>query len=77
MHTTWLCCQHNSGEVLGRVLSTQVEEAFAALPDTMVVLLVPCAVLLLQAGQAEVLIDRLPGMPDGVDESPRGGYCKC
>lgn len=26
------------------------------------------------AGQSEVLIDRLPGMPDGVDASPRGGY---
>lgn len=27
-----------------------------------------------KAGQAEVLIDRLPGMPDGVDASPTGGY---
>lgn len=33
-------------------------------------------VCLLQAGQSEVLIDRLPGMPDGVDASPTGGYCE-
>lgn len=36
--------------------------------------IVSCAV---QAGQHEVLIDKLPGMPDGVDASPTGGYCKC
>lgn len=27
-----------------------------------------------KAGQSEVLIDQLPGMPDGVDASPTGGY---
>jgi hypothetical protein len=30
----------------------------------------------LQVGQSEVLIDQLPGMPDGVDSSPTGGYCE-